>query len=72
MKLLSCSLLCRASNQVEKKKARGRALKHFLVHVFLHFLPPVEKKKARGRALKHIKYFIHAVVHFRRKEESPR
>ena len=38
---------------VEKKKARGRALKHFLVHVFLHFLPPVEKKKARGRALKH-------------------
>lgn len=45
-------------HSVEKKKARGRALKHLWGISFL--IPiPVEKKKARGRALKPSPRFVH-------------
>ena len=58
---------------VEKKKARGRALKQPLNVTIIQELLIVEKKKARGRALKHQ---MDGIFHYKkigsRKEESPR
>ena len=45
-------------HQVEKKKARGRALKRLQV-LYSAYLLNVEKKKARGRALKPSPRFVH-------------
>ena len=44
--------ICVPLNEVEKKKARGRALKRNSSFKFVIFVYKVEKKKARGRALK--------------------
>ena len=44
--------ICVPLNEVEKKKARGRALKLFIISFTFSSSKKVEKKKARGRALK--------------------
>ena len=49
---------CFKRERVEKKKARGRALKRLQV-LYSAYLLNVEKKKARGRALKPSPRFVH-------------
>ena len=53
MKQVVVSLLLMLSVIVEKKKARGRALKQSQEYICVP-LNEVEKKKARGRALKQL------------------
>ena len=60
------------SDSVEKKKARGRALKPFSFCFESTFWAFVEKKKARGRALKLNLLLLIIVILSRRKEESPK
>ena len=57
---------------VEKKKARGRALKRNFSYTENSYSARVEKKKARGRALKLTFNAMFRAFILCRKEESPR